>query len=66
MVQHMKGASLGQATALLTNKLERLAKDKHSSLLHIIINDCFKTFYNVGPLFLCFETFFFVTDKETK
>jgi len=31
-VGHLKGASLGQAAALHSNRLERLARDKRSSL----------------------------------
>jgi hypothetical protein len=53
-VEHLKGASLGQAAALPANirlglKLERLARDKHSRLLRKSVNYSRKKFYRTGP-----------------
>jgi hypothetical protein len=38
--------------------LERLASDKHSSLLEIIMNYNTKRFYNIGPKRHCWEHIF--------
>ncbi len=53
-VDHLKGSSLGQASAFLpTNinqtKLERLGRDKRSSLLRKSTNYCRKKFYSTAP-----------------
>jgi hypothetical protein len=42
----------------LENKLERLARDKHSSLLQTLINYGRKKFYNNGPRGLYHETYY--------
>ncbi len=47
-MEHLKGALLGKASKHLT-RLERLAKDKHSSLLQAFVNYDRKKFYNIGP-----------------
>ncbi len=47
-MEYLKGLAL----ALLTNMrqgLEMLDKDKHSSLLQIVVNEKYKKFYKIGP-----------------
>ncbi len=51
-VGHLKGAPLMKALALNCKhetKLERLARNKHSSLLRKFINYGHKKFYNIRP-----------------
>jgi len=48
--KHLKGAPIGLALALPLNSktwLERVSKDKPSSLLGLVINDERKKFYNI-------------------
>jgi hypothetical protein len=54
-VEYLKGASLGLPLASLKNKtrLEKLARDKHSSLLRTFVNCGRKKFYGIGPR-LCY------------
>ncbi len=47
-MEHLKGASLGKASKHLT-RLERLAKDKRSSLLQAFVNYVRKKIYNIEP-----------------
>jgi hypothetical protein len=42
-VEHLKG------TANVRTRLERLSRDKHSSLLRSLANYDRKKFYNIGP-----------------
>ncbi len=52
-VEHLKVASLRYALALPANirtRLERLARDKHFSLLQKSVNYGHKIFYSTGPL----------------
>jgi hypothetical protein len=50
MVEHLKGASLRWAQALLENtRLERIARDKRSSLLRKVVTYDRNKFYNIGP-----------------
>ncbi len=61
----LKGASLGQAPALLLG-WEGFAKDEHSSLFGpFLINEGIK-FYNIGTWIQCYKTFSFVADDEAK
>ncbi len=50
-MEHLKRPSLGLALALhaIIRLLERLARDKHSSLLRKFVNYGQKKFYNIGP-----------------
>jgi hypothetical protein len=48
--KHLKGAPIGLALALPSNfktRLERVSKDKPSSLLGLIVSDEGKKFYNI-------------------
>jgi hypothetical protein len=48
--KYLKGAPIGLALALPSNsktQLERVSKDKHSSLLDLIVSDKGKKFYNI-------------------
>jgi hypothetical protein len=59
--KHLKGAPIGLALALPSNsktRLERVSKEKHSSLLGLIIIDEGKKFYNINTWCPCFKTFF--------
>ncbi len=50
--KHVKGAPLGLAPALLANfltRLERVAKDKYSSLLGLVASNERKKFYTLTP-----------------
>jgi hypothetical protein len=50
--KHLKGAPIGLALALPSNSktlLERVSKEKASSLLGLIISDEGKKFYNIDP-----------------
>ena len=50
IVEHLKGSSIVQAPVLPTKtKLERLARDKHSSLLQKSVNYGEKSFITLGP-----------------
>jgi hypothetical protein len=51
-VEYLKDASLGKSPGSPLNlftRLERLARNKQSSLLQKFINDGRKKFYNIGP-----------------
>ncbi len=56
-VEHLrvKGISLGKALFLPANmtRLERLARDKHTSILGIFANYSCKKFYDNVPVFQC-------------
>ncbi len=41
--------------------LERLEGDKHSSLSRKFVTDGHKIFYNIGPWFHCYKTFFYTS-----
>jgi hypothetical protein len=48
--KHLKGTPIGLALALPSNSktwLERVSKEKHSSLLGLVISDEGKKFYNI-------------------
>jgi hypothetical protein len=50
-VRHMKETSLGYAPGLThkhKTRLERLARDKHTSFLHTVINYGRRKFYKIG------------------
>jgi len=50
--EHLKGASIGKALALPRKhwaRLEKLARDKCSSLLQKLVTHGRKKFYNIGP-----------------
>jgi hypothetical protein len=52
-MEHLKGASLGQAPALLSNisfRVDRPAREKHSSLLQTLVNYGHKKFYNIESM----------------
>ncbi len=44
--------------------LERVSKDKPSSLLGFVISDEGKKFYNIDNWCQSYKTFFFVTDEQ--
>jgi hypothetical protein len=64
MGKQLKDAPLGQTPALLTNMntLEKLAKDKHPSLVSSFIN-CSNNFFNIE---IVIKLFFFPTGNEVK
>ncbi len=47
-------------------RLERLARDKHFSLLRESVNYDRKKFYSTGPRCKCCKTFFIITDGRAK
>ncbi len=47
--QGLSGAPHLGRLAKFETRLERLAKDKHSSLLRTFVNYGVKSFYNIGP-----------------
>ncbi len=54
-------STLGQAPGLThkhQNRLERLGKDKHSSLVRKFVNYGRKKFYSIGPSDLCYKNFY--------
>ncbi len=59
--KHLKGTPIGPALALPSNSktwLERVFKDKPSSLLGLIIGDKGKMFYNIDTWWWRFKNFF--------
>jgi hypothetical protein len=64
----MKGAPIGLALALPSNskpRLERVSKDKCSSLLGLIVTNEGKKFYNIVTRCHHYKTFFFyIADVE--
>ncbi len=65
--KHLKGAPIGLTLALPSNYntwLERVSKDKPSSLLGLVISDEGKKFYNIGHWCQSYNnTSFLLTDK---
>ncbi len=61
-MEHLKEAPTLEQTLDVTNKhysmLERLAKDKHSSLLQTFVNNGRKMFSNIGARAQCYKTTF--------
>ncbi len=58
---HLKGAPIELALALPSNSktlLERVSKDKPSSLLGLVVSDEGKKFYNIDTWCQCFKTFY--------
>ncbi len=57
-----------QVVSILTHKhqtkLERSARDKHSSLLRTFVKYNHKKFYNIGPRCQCYKTFFSINDDR--
>jgi hypothetical protein len=64
---YLKGAPIGLALALPSNskaQLERVSKDKFSSLLGLVISNEGKKFYNIDTWCQSFKTFYFITDVD--
>jgi hypothetical protein len=58
--KHLRGPPIRLALALPTNSktwLERVSKDKPSSLLGLVVSDKGKKFYNIDTRSQCFKTF---------
>jgi hypothetical protein len=59
--KHLKGAPIGLALDFPSNSktwLESISKDKHSTLLGLVISEEGKKFYNIDTWFQGHKTFF--------
>ena len=68
--KHLKGPPIKFALAALPSnsktQLERLSKDKRSSLLGLVISDKGKKSYNIDTKSQDYKKIFFVTDDKAK